>query len=235
MTQTRVLPPANLRDVAGLPTEDGGRTRPGVLLRSDAPLEGDPAPEVLAWPPGSVIDLRASRERHGPHPLAALGAEVHHVPLTDALAPEALARGEQGGLSMGELYVLLAEAAPGWLPQVVDVAAHGPAPTLVHCAAGKDRTGVAVAILLRLVGVTRPAVEADFVQTNARRVALRERLLAQGAREDDVPADRVGVRREHLVAVLDLLDDHPGGPAGFVHAAGVPDDDATAWRARLLG
>lgn len=235
MTLAQVIPPVNLRDVAGLPTEDGGHTRPGVLLRGDAPLDGDPAPAALAWPPGSVVDLRSSRERHGPHPLIALGAEVHHVPLTDALSPEALARGEQGGLPMGELYLLLAEAAPGWLPQVVDVVAHGPAPTLIHCAAGKDRTGVAVAILLRLAGVTRAAVEADFVQTNARRVALRDRLLAQGALDADVPADRVGVRLEHIAAVLDLLDDHAGGPVGFVRDAGVPDTDVADWRARLLG
>ena len=67
----------------------------------------------------------------------------------------------------------------------------GPHPVLVHCAAGKDRTGVAVALLLRLAGVTRAAVDADFARTNARRVGLQRRLERRGAlRPGVVPVGR---------------------------------------------
>jgi hypothetical protein len=50
----------NVRDVGGLPTENGPTTRAGVLYRSDAPQPGDRPP---AWPPRTVLDLRSTRER----------------------------------------------------------------------------------------------------------------------------------------------------------------------------
>jgi protein-tyrosine phosphatase len=70
---TTVTGLCNVRDVGGLPTEDGRTTRAGVLYRSDAPLPGDPTPAgIAAWPPRTVLDLRSSRERAAaPHPLAA--------------------------------------------------------------------------------------------------------------------------------------------------------------------
>jgi protein-tyrosine phosphatase len=101
----------------------------------------------------------------------------------------------------------------------------------VHCAAGKDRTGVAVALLLRAAGVTRDAVAADFAATNDHRLALRDRLALQGALEPDTDPGRIGVEPAHLEAVLDLLDDDPRGP---LREAGVPEADLDAWRARLV-
>jgi hypothetical protein len=228
---------ANLRDVGGLPTLDGRRTRPGVLWRSDAPLADDAArgPEGRAWPPGSVVDLRNPEELDGrPHPLAE-AAELTPLPLIQALAPGVLMRGapperrQRRGLD--ELYLLLIRTGEAWMPDLVRVAAHGPGPLLVHCAAGKDRTGVAVALLLRAAGVTRDAVAADFAATNDHRLALRDRLALQGTLEPDTDPGRVGVEPAHLEAVLDLLDDDPRAP---LRDAGVPQADLDAWRARLI-
>ncbi|GAA4934400.1 protein tyrosine/serine phosphatase [Actinomycetospora succinea] len=225
---------ANLRDVGGMPTIDGGRTRPGVLWRGDAPLEGDETqgPGGLAWPPGSVIDLRNPTELPAVHPLPALGAELTSLPLISSLAPAEQARGRAGELDAGELYLLLVQTiGEVWLPQLVGVAAYGPGPLFVHCAAGKDRTGVAVALLLRAAGVDRATVAADFAATNSHRAALRDRLVAQGAIDPSVEASRIGVTPEHIEPVLDLLDDDPRAP---LRAAGVPDADVDAWRARLV-
>ncbi|MDD7967563.1 tyrosine-protein phosphatase [Actinomycetospora lemnae] len=224
---------ANLRDVGGLPTRDGGRTRPGVLWRADAPLAGDDTvgPGGLAWPPGSVVDLRNPAELRDPHPLPALGAELTSLPLVESLAPAEQARGRRGELGVDELYLLLVRIGEAWLPQLFRVAAYGPGPVLVHCAAGKDRTGVAVALLLRAAGVDRATVAADFAATNEHRVALRDRLVAQGALDPGVEASRIGVTPEHLEPVLDLVDDDPRAP---LREAGVPDADVDAWRARLV-
>jgi len=230
---------ANLRDVGGLPTDDGGRTRPGVLWRSDAPLAGDATthgPGGLAWPPGSVVDLRNPEELDGqPHPLVDRGASLTPLPVIRALAPAVLMRGappaKRDERSLDELYRALLRIGEAWMPTLVDVAAHGPGPLLVHCAAGKDRTGVAVALLLRAAGVSRAAVAADFAATNEHRVALRDRLAAQGAIAPDTDPGRVGVDPAHLEPVLDLLDDDPRAP---LRAAGVPEADLEAWRARLV-
>jgi protein-tyrosine phosphatase len=230
---------ANLRDVGGMPTVDGGRTRPGVLWRSDAPLAGDATtrgPGGLTWPPATVVDLRNPEELDGTrHPLVDLGAELLSLPLIQALAPGVLMRGapperrQRKGLD--ELYMLLVRTGEAWMPALVHAAAHGPGPLLVHCAAGKDRTGVAVALLLRAAGVPRDAVAADFAATNARRVALRDRLAVQGALTPDTDPSRVGVDPAHLEPVLDLLDADPRGP---LRRAGVPESDLDAWRARLV-
>jgi protein-tyrosine phosphatase len=231
-------PWTNIRDVAGLPTADGRRTRPGVLLRGDAPFADDgPAapgwPAGLAWPPGVAIDLRGDRELDDPYPLPADRTRWLHLPLVDALSPELLARGRDDGLEPGELYLGLLDAAKAWLPTMLDAVIDGPHPVLVHCAAGKDRTGVAVALLLRLAGVTRAAVDADFSRTNARRVGLQRRLERRGAvRAGVVPAGDVGVRRDHIVPVLDRLDGD--GAANVATAAGVTDERVEQWRAVLL-
>lgn len=226
---------ANFRDVGGMPTVDGGTTRPGVLWRGDAPMPGDlTGPDDtggLPWPPGSVVDLRNASESTGPHPLIARGSEVTVLPLVQSLAPDTQARGKRGELTTGELYLLLLEIGSAWLPPFLAVAAHGPGPLFVHCAAGKDRTGVAVALLLRSAGVDRATVAADFAATNDHRRALRDRLVAQGSLGEDVPAERVGVTPEHIEPVLDVLDDDPRRP---LLEAGVPAADLDAWRERLV-
>ncbi|MHC1558520.1 tyrosine-protein phosphatase [Actinomycetospora sp. C-140] len=225
---------ANLRDVGGMPTVDGGRTRAGVLWRADAPLADDATeagPGGLGWPPGSVVDLRNPGELPAEHPLPALGSELTTLPLIAALSPAEQARGRAGELDAGELYLLLVRIGEAWLPQLVGVAAYGPGPMLVHCAAGKDRTGVAVALLLRAAGVPRDVVAADFAATNEHRVALRDRLAVQGAIEPTVEPGRVGVTPAHLEPVLDLVDDDPRTP---FREAGVSDADLDAWRARLV-
>ncbi len=222
---------SNIRDVAGLPTADGHRTRAGVLLRGDAPFADD-APPGLDWPPRAVVDLRTVEELDHPHPLTASGVVVHHLPLTDALAPDAVARGEAGELRIEELYVLLADGAAAWLPHILEVLVDGPWPVLVHCAAGKDRTGVALAVLLRLAGVTRAAVEADFSRTNARRGVLRDRLVRRGALGPEAGRDGVGVEAADLVPVLDRLDGD--GAQRLAHAAGVEDAVIARWQGVLL-
>ena len=229
MTSTTLARFANLRDVGGLPTETGGRTRSAVLLRSEAPSPGDVV-DTVAWPPGSVIDLRTDWEIRWTSPLVALGAEVIRMPLTDLLSPEAQVN-TYSSIDLAELYELILRAGDQWLPQLVATAAHGPGPVLVHCAAGKDRTGVAVAVLLRAAGVTRQAVEADFDTTNAHRDALFRRLRAQGTIDDDVDPELVGVDLANLRPLLDAID--RDGPRRLLLEAGVPDVDIDAWRARI--
>lgn len=233
-TTTRPHDLANLRDLGGLPTGDGGRTRVGVLWRSDAPLADDTTRGLDGvWPPPTVLDLREPTELRGaPHPLAALGSRVTSIPLVGALAPGDRERGLTGELGIDRLYLLMLDTAAAWLPRIVHLAAREPGPVLVHCAAGKDRTGVVVALLLRAAGVTREAVAADFAVTNHHRARLRDRLVAQGTVDADVDPARVGVTPAHLEAVLDRVGTDP---VGLLRTAGVDDGDLAAWCDRLLG
>ena len=120
-------------------------------------------------------------------------------------------------------------------------------PVLVHCFAGKDRTGFAVAVACEAAGVDRDAILADYLRSNDAVARLRARILeTMRSREgmtDDVVSfaasrltdEVLGVREEYLVAARRVLDETYGGLAGYLAAAGVTDDDVSRLRARLLG
>ncbi|MBX6389705.1 MAG: tyrosine-protein phosphatase [Frankia sp.] len=236
----------NLRDVGGLPTSAGGQTRPGVLYRSEAPRPGDAVPDTVpVWPPRTVIDLRSGMERDE-HPLAGNGTQVHVVPLLgEQLAGDAeQARSALSG-GLQTLYLAMLEhCAPG-LVEVLRLAAGAPGPVLVHCAVGKDRTGVSVALLLRAAGVTRQAVLADYLATGPNMPGVLRRLGYRAVLPDQmldvVPGSQEALRRElaavnlaAATAVLDVVDSHPGGAAGWLLSHGAEDDTLAAWQSRIL-
>ncbi|WP_380170792.1 tyrosine-protein phosphatase [Kineococcus sp. DHX-1] len=225
---------ANLRDVA----HSDPRLRPGVLWRSAQPQVGDGTPrEVDAWPPATVLDLRSAAEVPGTgHPLLAPGTEVHSVPLLDhAGDPNAL---EQRRRPLVDVYLSMLEQGTGLL-RAADLVASSPAPVLVHCAAGKDRTGLVVALVLRLVGVPREAVLADFALTTDAMPDVMRRLLATsplppGADLSTLPAEYFTAPTDALAAVLDVWDAHEGGTAGWAIAHGAAPDLVDRLRAQLL-
>ncbi len=120
-------------------------------------------------------------------------------------------------------------------------------PVLVHCFAGKDRTGFAVAVALEAAGVPAEDILADYLRSNDAVGPLREAILTtMGNREgmtDEVLSfaesrltDGVlGVREEYLLSSRRVLDETHGGLAGYLAAAGVDDQTVTRMRTRLLG
>ena len=204
---------ANVRDVAGLPTVDGRRVRPGVLLRADN-LQGltevDVAHLVDERRLRTVIDLRTTGEVHleGAGPLVGR-VDHHHLTLipevpgepdeveVDRAVPSfgdddrAGRRGERS-TDMTGYYVGYVEDAPTNLAQALRLLADaGNGTTVVHCAAGKDRTGTVVALALSLAGVRRDAVVADYVASAERIDGVLARLQASRTYGEDL-ATQVG-------------------------------------------
>ena len=182
----------NVRDVGGLPLVDGGTTRSGVLLRS-ASLHYATAADVEhlvdRFGLRLVLDLRTQREidRDGPTPIAAAGVETVALSFIPEDEPTAARRPATTPTRCCAATSATSSTAPrtssrpcaGWPPPDTG-------PTLVHCAAGKDRTGVLVAIVLDVVGVRREAVVADYALSAERVEALFRRWTA--ARGADMPA-----------------------------------------------
>lgn len=217
----------NLRDVAGLVTADGRRVRPGTLLRSALPEADDVVPDDLTWPPAVVIDLRSPFELRSGHPLAHLDVRLVNLPLLDALRPG------QSAESLVALYAVVLEDAAHLLVDLVHEVADADGPALVHCAAGKDRTGVGVALVLRLLGVTHDDVIADYLLSDDSRGAVDARLR-RDVIEPTVPVSFYLVAPEALEGVLAVWDEHPGGVEGWFLAAGGDPDALERLRNRML-
>jgi protein-tyrosine phosphatase len=249
----------NVRDLGGLDTDDGRTTLAGRLLRGDN-LQGlSPADvKLLVDDIGvtTVVDLRAPGEvaSEGPGPMTYVESVRHayHSVLpeagsatdvaADALATsrhdEALARypdDVRTGYYLGYL-----EDRPDQVAGALRSIASAPGAALVNCAAGKDRTGVVVALALTAVGVARQAVVADYAASAERMLAILDRLRASETYAADINSrpDAAAVdapRPETMAAFLGQLDAHYGGAAGWLAGHGFGPDDVAALRAKLLG
>ena len=108
---------------------------------------------------------------------------------------------------------------------------------LVHCAAGKDRTGVVVAFALDAAGVSREAIVDDYLATGERIVQILERLCSsetyRAELEGHDPQDHAPLPAT-IERVLEFVDEHAGGPAAWLLANGLDDEDLERLRERLL-
>src|SRR5207344_3137187 len=146
----------NVRDVGGLPLRDGNTTRPGVLLRSASLHWATPADVtrlVDDYGLRLVLDLRSPREieRDGPTPVAAAGVETVALNLIGA-SRELPETGDDTDPLLRNYLGYLDDRPANVVEAVRRLAAPDVGPAIVHCAAGKDRTGVVVAMVLDVVG-----------------------------------------------------------------------------------
>jgi protein-tyrosine phosphatase len=232
---------ANLRDLGGLRLAAGGVTCPGVLYRSDAPYPGDGIPDsVPVWPPATVIDLRSPGEGGAGYAWPAR-VSVHRAPLTSRAAVVTASREDAARAlprelpsSVEALYLQMLETVPHLLASFVAVAANSESPVLVHCTAGKDRTGMAVAVLLLAGGVEPEAVVADYTATAPNMSALLSRLQGLGRRLSiDADSQLLRAPAKAITAVVEKLTGWPGGPQAWVQAHGALPADMRRWQDRL--
>jgi protein-tyrosine phosphatase len=245
----------NTRDVGGLPTESGVAIRPGRLVRSDNLQDLSPTDVTrLVDEIGirTVIDLRSTNEvrAEGPGPLTQVPA-VRHVNLsmlpeshgmTD-VAADALALSRRRAVERDPSDLLLSfylgylEDRPESVVAALRAIAEAPGAVLVHCAAGKDRTGVVVAMALTVAGVRREAVVADYEATAERIERILARLRASSTYAEDIdqlPADEHRPRAISMHRFLTRLDSDHGGVLGWLAGHGFDTQDARRLRAKLL-
>ena len=131
--------------------------------------------------------------------------------------------------------------------QVISLLADGKS-VITHCFAGKDRTGLTVALVLETVGVERDAIVSDFLRSNAAVPQLRERILESirnRAGESTTPeiitfaearlnAEVLGVREEYLDASRRTIDRDYGSVPKYLAAIGVTTDQVTRLHEALL-
>jgi protein-tyrosine phosphatase len=204
------------------------------------------------WPPATVIDLRGNDEHTEPHPLARPHTTVHTLPLLDTPVTPAThatsaagdsgkpARPGQPGIDWASIpdlataYLRFLDRGAAKIAHILDIVAAGPAPILIHCTAGKDRTGVVVAVLLRAAGVTRSAITSDYRATEPALPAILARSAHLTTGLDPTMMQRLmGVPAPAITAVLDHLDHAPGGVCGWLSAAGADPTSLATWCQRI--
>ncbi len=240
----------NVRDLGGLAAA-GGRTRAGVLLRSDA-LDQLTADDVrrLVEEAGveHVVDLRSATER-SERGRGRLGATPVRYTEVEVIGPDDLARraqtraaafaaGDPPARILADGYVeLLDLGAPAFGTAFAAIVAPGGTPALVHCAIGKDRTGVLTALLLDAAGVDRDEIVADYARTGERMAPIIERWVehhASTGMSEQLAAFTANAAPETMDRLLEQLHARWGGGAAYLVAAGQSPDAVEAWRALLI-
>jgi protein-tyrosine phosphatase len=249
----RVLPLEgmdNFRDLGGYRTRDGGRTRWGVVFRADAPDQLTPADLAAIDRLGLRVayDLRTDAERgQAPSALPAvirreafgIGGEAARTASLAALftggRPEAIPAD-----FLHRVYLEMAEQdAPVFGRVLTGLAEPLGAPAVIHCTAGKDRTGLAAALLLSVLGVDDPTVLADYtlsrVYFTERRMARLLPTLTKLGLDLDCYHAIFGAPGHAMAATLAALRSQYGSvPDYLVQRAGMAPETFAALRAALV-
>ncbi|QIS15314.1 MULTISPECIES: tyrosine-protein phosphatase [Nocardia] len=231
----------NFRDTGGLRTVDGARVRSGVLLRS-AQLTGLDHRGHAALRELRVSDVHDLRgiseiEYHGADNLPD-EVRLHVTPFDPRMGkePPHEAQTESALAHMHQVYrmfPLMAEANAA-IVTLAESLVRGDGAVLVHCAAGKDRTGWSVATILRAVGVSEADILADFLLSNAAVPSLRAMLTPKLSAGEQLSEDILGVREEYLaIATASAMDAH-GHIDTYLEAIGLTVEVREHLKNRLL-
>jgi protein-tyrosine phosphatase len=239
-TRTPAVPSVfNFRDLGGYAARDGRTVRWHQLYRSDSLHRlGDDDREVFrALGVRTVIDLRRPTEitRDGRVP-AYDGLAYHHIhpehaewTLVGTLDEHAVARW------LADRYNDLARTGAAGIATALRVIATAQAaPVVVHCVAGKDRTGVVCALTLALLGVADEDIAADYAMSTAASARFHEWLRATTARGADLPTAYLSSPAETMLMFLNDLRTEFGSVEGYVKWAGLTSEQVDSLIAHLL-
>ncbi|MGW2643263.1 tyrosine-protein phosphatase [Streptomyces sp. NPDC001348] len=248
----------NFRDVGGMPTADGRRVRHGVLFRSGhlAHATEQDAAFLASLGLHTIFDFRnaADKKLEGPD-VELPGVRNVSLPLSDPADGAEFWRLVRDG-DLDQLRAILADGKAerrmiasyrkivrertGEHSRVLRALAEDSVPALLHCAAGKDRAGISVAVTLLAVGVEREAIVADYLESNAKH---RRYKVRRGGNPDSAYTPEVmellsplfDARAEYLSAAFESVEETWGGVDTYLEQGlGITSGVRERLRERLL-
>jgi protein-tyrosine phosphatase len=241
----------NFRDLGGYPTADMRMVRRGLVFRSGdmSRFTSRDTAEMRRLAIRTVCDLRSTPEREQ-HPAAWVDAQTYVWARDTAHSgADILARARTGDLSAVAMFNHMRQAYRDLLNEqrdayreIFETLAERKTPLIFNCAVGKDRTGVAAALLLTMLGVPREFVFADYLLSNE---ILRRELppLLEDERSQysvlkgipsDVLAPLLSANSDYLTAMFSEADARYGGVNGYLISLGVGENAIRSLRNHLI-
>lgn len=255
----------NFRDTGGMPLASGGTTRSGVLFRSEALGTLTPAgiDDLAATDIGVIVDFRTPAERQAAPDRVPTSRpfQIVDLQLLEGAMADMTQQLLKGGAStsstpqvaeamaslptLGDLYVgMLQHGAAQFAEVGRRIAAStddSPSAVLVHCTAGKDRTGVATALMLDAAGVERAAVVADYAASQDHLAGPWADGMLHMVASFGLPLTPelrtfvTGTPPEAIEQALAWTDGEHGGAEDYLRSGGLSEAELAALRARLTG
>jgi protein-tyrosine phosphatase len=236
----------NVRDLGDLPTEAGGCTQSGVILRSDSIRKLTEAgwDALHDFGVSRIVDLRVHSEL-AQDPPRELNIDLVHVSVLPDFDSEQWAEFDaisdaapDAPSAHRAVYLEFLERFPGNFAAAVEAVATAPeGAVVIHCVGGKDRTGLVAALVLRLAGVSISEIAADYAQSE---VYLRSEL-SQWIRQAPTEEERRQRERRSqtpaaaMVGVLEELERRHGSAEEYLLAGGARAESLQRIRERLQG
>lgn len=248
----------NFRDVGGLPTVDGRRVRHGVLFRSGhlAHATEEDAAFLASLGLHTVFDFRnaADQKLEGPD-VELPGVRNVNLPLSDPADGaefwkmvrdgdldqlRAILEDGKGAARMTASYRKIVKERTAEHSRVLRALADDSVPALMHCAAGKDRAGISIAVTLLALGVEREAIVADYLESNAKHRRYKVRRsgsadTAYTAEVMDLISPLFDARAEYLEAAFVSIEETWGDVETYLaQGLGLTPESRERLRERLL-
>ena len=231
----------NARDLGGYRTTDGRQTRWGAVVRSDYPGRLSPAGRqaLVAYGVRTIVDLRLPLELDEHlHPFAEPGEHgiqyIHRSLITPGVPPPP----DWDQMPLIDDYIDVIDRFQDRITDVIRTISTAPdGGVVVHCAVGKDRTGITCGMLLDLVGVERETIGIDYAMSDECLASERLDFLENGPGEREEREQfivRTTPHPEVMVGVLEHLDREHGGTANYLFSGGMEEQDLERLAQRLL-
>ena len=234
----------NVRDLGGLPTEDGRHTRLGGVVRSDnvRRLTDEGWRALAEHGVQRIVDLRFPEELAEDQPRD-VEIDVVHVSVLGAEFDPEYVKELDAHLAANDVadhyawsYVEFLERYRERFGQAFAAIADADGTVVVHCFAGKDRTGLVAAILLRLAGVDHGTIGADYALT-ADNLRARWQVWLREARDEEERAKLEKLQHtpaDAMSRVVQEVERRYGDVASYLRAAGLSDEQVGRLRERLV-
>ncbi len=233
----------NFRDIGGYQNQDGKKVKKGLYFRAgrqDRMTDEDVA-QLSDLNIATQIDLRKQEEvlDQGRGPLEAMGANYINIAVIPEGGSDKLNKlvGDTG--ISGKRYLGYLEFGPtSWLRLFGILAERENLPVLLHCTAGKDRTGVSTAFLLSILGVRREIIEADYLLTNLDTERQADFIESTVGYPEGYNREKMmsiaGVPRDAMKDFLDGVESKWGSAVEYLEKIGVTNDQMDMIRNNFL-